>query len=584
MEIVGIDFGTTNIRISTWDSEDPDAGLPQPQFIGRGGAPYMPVVVALQRQSGGSVSIAAVGEEAEELEMEGAQNTEFIHNIKRWAMSDDAYVNWRMEVSKTEWESWWNPELNCVEVWGQQFQAKELIAAILKEAVNRADLPAEFEWRAGCPVHASYEYRQMLSEVLTELAGKGSVNWVVDEPILFLAAAQRNPNPDFKLQGSYMVYDLGGGSFDCTLVEVRENGEMIIYGADGHPMLGGSNVDRELSQSPQFSKASRNLLRLAKEQVTPGEPDAEVRLIGDAALPSPLKWADVETILEEGKFIRLSLMAMRDAYVSAKSVVWRRDDIGDASGDMVLQQDEATGEVRFAWQLGYDDMKREIDGVILFGGPTRSPFFQENLSRWFGDDKVIPAGRLLAGLPEPEITGVSVGACYFPTGQHFHQVPSRLPYQVALENTTTGREVDAVRYRPHQHFVDTFQPSEQYESRWLQQELDNPQEYELTITDPDGVVLERQAVDGFLESDGRHPASGLRLVIDRLGPVYVEKRSGGIGLPWTKRVAVVENPPWQTEEQREILDALREREREREESKSQEAQANIDRPAYLEVN
>ena len=584
MEIVGIDFGTTNIRISTWDSEDSDAGLPQPQFIGRGGSPYMPVVVALQRQPGGSVSVAAVGEEAEELEMEGAQNTEFIHNIKRWAMSDDAYVNWRMEVSKTERESWWNPELNCVEVWGQQFQAKELIAAILKEAVNRAGLPAEFEWRAGCPVHASYQYRQMLSEVLTELAGKGSVNWVVDEPILFLAAAQRNPNPDFKLQGSYMVYDLGGGSFDCTLVEVRENGEMIIYGADGHPMLGGSNVDRELSQSPQFSKASRNLLRLAKEQVTPGEPDAEVRLIGDAALPSPLKWADVETILEEGKFIRLSLMAMRDAYVSAKSVVWRRGDVGDASGDMVLQQDDATGEVRFAWQLGYDDMKREIDGVILFGGPTRSPFFQENLSRWFGDDKVIPASRLLAGLPEPEITGVSVGACYFPTGQHFHQVPSRLPYQVALENTTTGREVDAVRYRPHQHFVDTFQPSEQYESRWLQQELDNPQEYELTITDPDGVVLERQAVDGFLESERRHPASGLRLVIDRLGPVYVEKRSGGIGLPWTKRVAVVENPPWQTEEQREILDALRKREREREESKSQEAQASLDRPAYLEVN
>ena len=76
----------------------------------------------------------------------------------------------------------------------------------------------------------------------------------------------------------------------------------------------------------------------------------------------------------------------------------------------------------------------------------------------------------------------------------------------------------------------------------------------------------------------------MRLVIDRLGPVYVEKRSEGIGLPWTKKETVVENPPWQTEEQREILDALREREHQREEAKRQEGQANLDRPTYLEVN
>ena len=30
MEIVGIDFGTTNVRISTWDPDDPNAGLPSP--------------------------------------------------------------------------------------------------------------------------------------------------------------------------------------------------------------------------------------------------------------------------------------------------------------------------------------------------------------------------------------------------------------------------------------------------------------------------------------------------------------------------------------------------------------------------
>ena len=576
MEIVGIDFGTTNVRISTWDPEDQSAGLPEPRLIGRGDTTTMPVVVALQRQSDGSVNMI-VGEEAEELE--GTQDTEVIHNIKRWALSSDPYVNWRMSASDAPQESWWNREHNCVEVWGQRFQPKELVAAVLRESVRRAHLPDDFEWRAGCPVHAGYEYRSMLKEVLAGIAGRGSVNWVIDEPVLFLAAAQRNIAPDsvVELRGSYMVYDLGGGSFDCTLVEIRENNEMIVYGADGHPLLGGANVDRSLADRLNYDGPT-NLLRLAKEQVSPQNTNVS---INDNV---SLSWTDLEGALKGDKFIQRSLMAMRDAYISAKSVVWRREGGGDSAGPLVHSREEETGEVRFTWQLGYEDMKQDIDGVILFGGPTRSPFFKDSLQRWFGVDKVLMAGDLIGGVDAPEITGVSMGACYYPSGEHFHQVPSRLPYQVSLENTSTGREEDKVHYQPHQHFVESFQPADQFTSPWLQQERDSPQEYELTITDPDGIVLEQHAVNGFLESEERQPATGLRLVIDRLGPVYVEKKSDGIGLPWTRMEAIVEHPPWQSEEQQRMLESLRERERAREEMRRQEAEAETERPAHLEVN
>ena len=71
MEIVGIDFGTTNVRISTWDPDDPNAGLPQPRLIGRGDTNLMPVVVALRRVSDGEVTVT-VGEDADVLE-DGAQ-------------------------------------------------------------------------------------------------------------------------------------------------------------------------------------------------------------------------------------------------------------------------------------------------------------------------------------------------------------------------------------------------------------------------------------------------------------------------------------------------------------------------------
>ena len=565
MEIVGIDFGTTNVRISTWDSDDPNAGLPQPRLIGRGDTTLMPVVVALQREPGGEVTVV-VGEDADSLE--DGPDTLVIRNMKRWALSNDQYVKWRLEISETGWPVWWNPDLACVEAWGQHFQVRDLVAGILKEAVDRAGLPAQFQWRVGCPVQSGYDYRSMLAGVMTGLAGQGRVQWVVDEPVLFLAAAQRNIDPDSesRLQGTYLVYDLGGGSFDCAFVDIEEDGEMIVYGADGDPLLGGSNVDRELTASLEY-EGPQNLLRLAKEQVTPENPSVRV---GENLV---LSWADVEKELKACNFIQRSLMAMRDAYITARTVVW----------GTVAQENEDTGQVRFVWQRNYADMARDLDGVIMLGGPTRSPFFSENMSRWFGDTKVMMARDLIGGVADPELVGISMGACYFPSGNNFHQVPTRLPYQVALENTSTGREEDKVQYRPHQHFVENFKPVEQFESPWLEQEQDNPQEYELTITDPDGVVLEHQAVDGYLEPGRRQPATGLRLVIDRLGPVYVEKRSEGVGLPWSRRITVVENPPWQTEKQLEILEVLREREKRREEERRQRDRTTLDRPSGLDI-
>ena len=586
--IVGIDFGTTNVRISTWNQDV--GGAPQPVRIGRLSSNTMPVVIALQRQPGGSVSMI-VGEDAEDADgMEDGLETVVIYNIKRWALSNDSYVHWRLEISKTEWPTWWNPELNCVEVWGHQFPVKDLIAAILSEAISRADLPSEFDWRAGCPVHAGYEYRRMLSETLKELAGKGQVDWVVDEPILFLAAAL-NSDPDsiLKRSGSYLVYDLGGGSFDCALVEMdsqEHNRAIVVSGADGHPLLGGSNVDQALARILNYD-GPMNSLRIAKEQVTPDNPVARINN------NLSLQWSDVEAVLWENKFLRLSLMALRDAYVSSEAFSALGESDDDQPGSMILSSpSKETGEVRFAWQLTYDEMGQNMDGVILYGGPTLSPYFPQNLRRWFPLDendqtKVLYASDLIKIVDDPAITGVSIGACYYPSRQNFHEVPSRLPYRVALKRLTDNAEdkpEDKVEYQPHQHFVDTFQPAENFTSQWLQQERDNPQGYELIISDSSDVVLERHFVDGYLEDGNRLPATSLRLVIDRLGPVCVEKKSEGIGLSWTKKIEVVNNPPWQNEEQRAALRRRQERKRQNEEERRRQAQPNLDRPAHLDVN
>ena len=65
MQTVGVDFGTTNVRIATWDSTQPGL-LPQTQRIGQGDASTMPAVIAFQRRPRGATS-TIVGEDADAL-------------------------------------------------------------------------------------------------------------------------------------------------------------------------------------------------------------------------------------------------------------------------------------------------------------------------------------------------------------------------------------------------------------------------------------------------------------------------------------------------------------------------------------
>ena len=308
MQVVGVDFGTTNVRIATWDS---DGELtPRPLMIGQGGESTMPAVIAFQRQAD-SVS-TVIGEDADELVDD--EDTVVVRNIKRWALSSDLFVQWHLDTSRSSPPEWWNPETRCIEALGEEFPVWGVIRRILAEAFRRATqagLNGAFEWRAGCPVQADLEYRSELAAALTEFGGNNRVSSVIEEPILFLALANRLETLD---PGSYLVYDLGGGSFDCALAEVETDGQMTVYASSGDPLLGGSTIDLLLKERLEYTGSLR-LLRVAKEQLAPSNPEQAVE-------STALRWSDLEDVLKKDQFIGRTQAAMREAYISAK-VIWK---------------------------------------------------------------------------------------------------------------------------------------------------------------------------------------------------------------------------------------------------------------------
>ena len=575
MQVVGVDFGTTNLRISTWDSEQ--AASPDPKSIGAQGEKTMPTVVALQRQSDGRVT-TIVGDAADTLE--NAADTLVIPIIKQLALSTDDYVEWHLKNrgatdGGVTWPPpYWNTQTRCVEAFGEQFPVWDLVGEVLKQAFQRANITGDFEWRAGCPVHADLRYRAGLADTLGQVTGKqGVAHWILEEPVLFLLAARRLGELP---QGSYLLYDVGGGSFDCALVEVRDDATRI-FGAEGHPQLGGSYIDNWLDQyfQDQGHDFQRKLLRQGKESLSLSNPSYPLQNNVELTLN------DIEAALKKLRFREQSVSVSRDAYVGAK-MLWKRPEgpgyfpMGEA-----LHRYSDTGEIDFVWQLKWDNLVSDVDAVILFGGQTKSHFFGEYLGELFKDakfeyppepeaeaselgeearsfvPKVITAEMLDRQDFDLAITGASIGACYsWEPSYDFREIgytptyANRLPVLVTLQDLQTGKTVE---YQPFQHFTpSSMKPFADFVSPdSLPEHPNDPhseQRYELTVTDLEGVVLERLLVDPHI--DTRLMGSTLRLVIDRQGRVGVEQESENSS---AKRFMVLDNTPWQTDLQREFL-------------------------------
>ena len=563
MQVVGIDLGTTNIRVSILDPEHSE--IPHPMEIGEGDSCTMPSVVGFRRDPNGTVSVI-VGEEADG-EKRGP-DVVVVRNLKRYALSEDPYVKETLENRSADWwqhDGWtWNQDARSVEVFDQSFPVKGLLSKMLAEAFRRAGVKPGFDWMAGCPVHTGLLYRTELAQLITELGGKGPANAmrIVEEPVLFLTLAYKFGTLG---PGSYLVYDLGGGSFDCALAHIDPTNSrqpVAVYGADGNPALGGYIIDEKIADYLDYSEerdGSLNQLRIAKESVTPYNQEQQI------PGRKPVTWQMIEMAVEKERFKPQSFAALRASYIGAKTV-WKRDGANGHEDLQVSEWNKDTGEVRFIWELAWDDMTADLDAILLCGGPTKSPLFKEALHKRFGGLKVISAAELIPDIRDPELTAISAGACYQlakeaasedsdSTPENALAYVNRLPVKITLEDLATGNKVE---YPPYLYLSSMRKPFADFVSDGeLSEQEDDPHSearYELTVETPENVVQERLLVDPFINN--RLIGSKLRLVVNHLGQVAVKQTAPKAP---EKEFPVLETPHWQTSLQLQVYTGIQDR-------------------------
>lgn len=158
------------------------------------------------------------------------------------------------------------------------------------------------------------------------------------------------------------------------------------------------DIDVKLLESLDYAGRVQEL-RLAKEQLTP-ENDT-VRLAGGLVLTN----AHVNEVLEDLKLRDQTLTAMATAFEKAQIV--RRGIEGNVSD---LRN-------RMGRKESIEAMSREVSKVLVVGGPTRTPYFINELEAVFGTDKVVTADLTQDvdawdDTVDPTLTALSYGACY----------------------------------------------------------------------------------------------------------------------------------------------------------------------------
>lgn len=329
-KIIGIDLGTTNSCVSVIEGGEPVV------IANAEGARTTPSVVAFSKDGE-----RMVGNVAKRQAITNPDKT--ISSIKRH-MGSDYKVN-------IDGKNYTPQEISAIILQKLKADAESYLGETVTEAV--ITVPAYFT-----------DAQRQATKDAGKIAGL-EVKRIINEPTAAALAFGIDKEDDQKV----MVYDLGGGTFDVSIIEMGDGVQEVLATA-GNNRLGGDDFDKKIMDwiVAEFKKTSGIDLtndKMAMQRVNEAAEKAKIDLSGmtTAQISLPFITADATG----PKHLELTLT---------------RAQFNQMTADLV----EATmGPVRQAMQDSGLTMS-EIDKVLLVGGSTRIPAVQEAIQKFSGKE------------------------------------------------------------------------------------------------------------------------------------------------------------------------------------------------------
>lgn len=352
-KIIGIDLGTTNSCVYVMEGKDPKC------ITNPNGGRTTPSVVAFTDKE------RLIGDAAKRQAVTNSNRTVFAVKRLMGRRADSAeVVHWK-EHAPYKIVAASNGDA-MVEIDGRQYSPQEISAMILGKL--KADAEAYLGETVSEAVITVPAYFNDAQRQATKDAGRIAgldVKRIINEP----TAASLAYGFDKKANEKIVVFDLGGGTFDVSILEVGDN-VVEVRATNGDTFLGGEDFDQRIinylveefkkEQGIDLSKDSMALQRL-KDAAESAKKDLSTSMESEINLP-------FITADQNGpKHLLMKLSRSKLEQLVMDLVDRTMEPCRKALADAGLKSSD-------------------IDEVLLVGGMTRMPLVQKKVAEFFGKD------------------------------------------------------------------------------------------------------------------------------------------------------------------------------------------------------
>ncbi len=382
-KIIGIDLGTTNSAVAIIEGG-------QPKIIeNQEGTRTTPSVVALAKNGDRMVGLLAKRQA-----VTNPDNT--VYGIKRFIgrMFDDPEIQKERKLVSYKTEKSDNGGV-LVKLGDQQLRPEEISAKILSKI--KADVEAKLGEKITEAVITVPAYFNDAQRKATKDAGTIAgldVKRIINEPTAAALAYGFNKKKNEQI----VVYDLGGGTFDVSVLEVSDD-VVEVKSTDGDTFLGGEDIDQKIITwiADEFKKESgidvtKDVLALQRLKEAAEKAKHELSVTMETEINIPF-------ITSDSNGPKHLLMKMTRATLES------------LAQEFIDRSIEITKRAIEASPFKIED----IDEVILVGGQTRMPavieavkkLFNKEPNRTINPDEVVALGAAVqAGVLQGDVKDV----------------------------------------------------------------------------------------------------------------------------------------------------------------------------------
>ncbi len=374
-KVIGIDLGTTNSCVAVVEN---GAAVVIPN---RGGYKTTPSMVAMTE-----AGKRLVGHLAKRQAITNAENT--VYSAKRligrkWNSPQVKQVAASASYSIVE-----GPHNDVrIQLRDKAYSIPEVSAMVLAEMKLIAEEYLGHEVRKAVvtvPAYFNDNQRQATKDA-GQIAGLDVIR-IINEPTAAALAYGFGRNMD----RTVAVYDLGGGTFDISILEIGSEGVFRVVSTNGDTFLGGEDFDARVIDWLVDGFKSEHGIDLRKDRMA-------LQRLKDAAEKAKIELSSVREVEINLPFI---ISSGRNEALHLQRVL-TRPEFEKLTGDLVERTVEIVRQTLEDAGLSRD----EVEDVVLVGGMTRMPRVERAVAEFFGrepskgvhPDEVVAVGAGIQG-------------------------------------------------------------------------------------------------------------------------------------------------------------------------------------------